>query len=1110
MGKPKTPKGRKGRKSSSKGEKTRQSSGGGVTQPSLQVDDQQLLTSETNVPFPGGPKISRTPVIVKNDPPEQVPPIVVVPEVGGDEFQSCDETSVLEDSTAGQLIVESVENRVQKVVQFANPLEGTSNTTYPVTPIPPATLRLGLQSSGSLPPSTPDTSQKPDRDETPENDPIKRAAQLLELYNSTPKGPLKNALANKCREAIEAAMADRDDETPEEADVVEPLDEVVQLAAQQQQHGMTTRSKAQTRNVDPQRSTGLGRGLSVPGIPLRPRIVQTSVPPAPPSTSVVVTAVPVPPGPASRTERVPDERPPPADVVPPPPPPPAPIPPNPPLPLDPPPPAPIPPPPPPPLQPDPPNIQQIANRFAALHLEQRPALGLSQQATIPARQRPIAVESIVPARTEGNPHAPQVKAGGKIGDRSVDTNNVVETTASFESSAAQDIIGHIRSRLRGAGTNVVVDGYTIELRYDWTIPRNADINTRPTIISQFNRHHQRLNRSDMWELCWDPALTVAHVDPTIIDEYAPNNLVNARTVAANLRGTAPISMEMCNMFCTLPLDNVYKFSLIGLFTVGHIIADYLFWLEKEHVMYFLGNQRAGDITTVNLQATGNAAQGQIETLVSACQRRRIPLNRKWLATLDINVLRALSMGTGYFHLENQVVNLVHQLITSGPIYFLIYQENAIQLPDPDVPTGEQVLSTLQKLARLLDVKEDYVTGWIRAQTILNGHIEVAGNRVEFITAGLEIARISMPNPQGVHVVWQQLAVTWNYAEEQQGMDDEYAHLVAMTRMESVRLGATIAGLYGLGVSSYLNRYNISGRCLNIWARRTPGDVLDALNEILIADERTMTPALCRAACSLVTSMTGFVLSWRIFRTTLWSGGMNYVDGDAPNYRYWCRIWADYVPYVVRPEALGWLLSDLLSVWGLSGPYPRVHLDREIVTGVEAASQIAALYRGDSSYAIVAGSEAPFILGVYPMFLINVLRQHWRAEDPWLLSIQYARPSVEGSLMVEPDYHENPQYQPQYCDLTRCIIPGTFRTYDWNRGRYLLASMRRVRIPPNIWAAITAAETIERACSGIQLRHAAVRAVTVPRRISFGVMSGREVGGNNRPQQRGEEADRVEN
>nr|BCI50697.1 capsid protein [Culex vishnui subgroup totivirus] len=1124
MGKPKTPKGRKGRKSGGKGDKTRRKSGDTHDPPPVPTDERSQVTPEMEVLSIGGPKIPRTPVTGQPVPPEPKTPERVNSEAGGESFQSCDETSLLAEPGTEQLMVRTEENRVTKVVQFADPLAGPSNRTYPKTPIPSTQGETGVNLTDSQSGSTPLTPRNTNNDQTPEQDIMERAAALLGLYQSTPQGPAREVIAKQFHRMLASVSRTPNerirDEQPEEEERIGQG--IAPVDAAQSTHRMVTRSQASARNQSPRRATNVAVGFGVPGVPVGPiEPIVNNQEQQVVNRSTGVPVIPIPEeedperGGAVDGGHRPRIRPRPRPVPPQPPiPPPNPIPPPPiPPPIPPPPPNPIPPPLP---IPDPapippgPGLDEIANAFAEMELERRPALGLNEGAVIPPRRVAVPAEAVIPARTSGDPRASQVKAGGKIGDRSVDTVHVVDTAPSFEGSSAQDIIGQLQSRLRGASTNVIIDDNSLILCYDWTIPRNADIANHPRIASRFGRYNDNFNRCEVWTLTWDPALAVASVDPTIVDEYAPNNLVNARTVASHLRGISPISMEMCNMLCTLPLDNMYKFSLVGLFTVGHIIADFLFWLERGLIDYGLGNQRAGAIAVVDLSATGNAANAQVETLTTSCQIRRIPINRRWLANHDINVLRALSMGTAYFWLENQVVNYVHQVITTDPIYFLIYQDHANALPAAGIPTAAHVITTLQKLARLLDVKEDYAAGWTRAQTIINGHIEVAMNRLEFITAGLEIGRVSMPDPQGMHIVWQLLSVTWNYEEQATGMEAEYERLASMTQSETVRIGAALAGLYGLGVSSYLNMFNLSGRCLNIWARRVPGDILDALNVLFIADEDYMTPPICRAACSLVTSMTGFVLCWKSFRSTLWCGGMNYTNGEAPDGRYWCRIWADYVPYVVRPEAMCWVIANLLSVWGLSGPRPKVHLDREIIAGIEAISQIFAMYRGDAATMVIAGSDSPYVLGVYPLYLINTLRQHWNVNEPWMLSIQYARSATDGSICVEPDYHEGQALQPQYCQQTRVIIPGTFRTYDWTRGRFMMVSLRRVRLPAEIWSALMASETIEHANSGIVLRHPAERAVVTSRRINFGIMKGRAEGGNNRPRRRGEDDDQVEN
>lgn len=697
--------------------------------------------------------------------------------------------------------------------------------------------------------------------------------------------------------------------------------------------------------------------------------------------------------------------------------------------------------------------------------------------------------SIIPARTNGSATDPQVKAGGKVGDHSVDTRNVVETAPSFGTDQGQDIITQIRARIRGATTNVLVVPYTVRIQFDWIMPRHADVGNHPNARTQFHRQHRRMALCPAWRITWDPPLITAEVEPTVAAVYCPNNVVNQKQVTATLRGALQISNEVCNAMCTLPLDNRYRFSLVGLFLVGHIIHELLYWFELGGVQPHVGEQEPDAITLFNTNAAGNAAPAMIAVLVEAINTRRIPIHRRFLTDMDINVLRALARGTDYFQLANQGQFFIHQRIGSAPIHFLVYQDDAVALPAAGVPTADDFVLTLQKLARILNAEDDYVLGWTRAQTIVNGKLVVLEGDLQFISVGLEVERVTTPAPIGCSMIWQQLTNSWRTIDVALGLRAEYDELVAERTVETIRIGAALAALYGLGVSSYLNTFNLGGIFLCRWARRAAEYPADAMAQIIRADVTSLVPPICRAGTSLVTSMTGFVLSWRPFRTQLWCGGMVHRNGQVPDDTLWGQVWQLHVPYVVRPEAMAWLFSSLLSVWGLSGPYPGIDIAPELIIGVEVALQVLAVFKGDSSWSVVANSKSPYLMRVYGAFCINTIRQHFRVGAVWQINWQEVRQATDGSVMVEAGYNVDPRLQPLYDVRTFTMVPGTYITFNWLNMRSLLPNILRATIGDNLWPAIRELGKEPAALSGIPLRHPSDRTVINANRFDFSPMLG---------------------
>nr|QRW42110.1 MAG: hypothetical protein [Tzifr virus] len=687
-------------------------------------------------------------------------------------------------------------------------------------------------------------------------------------------------------------------------------------------------------------------------------------------------------------------------------------------------------------------------------------------------------------RRTGNPRTAQLRSDGKIGDHCVVTRNVVPTQSSLSNDSAQNIISSLHPLMRGASENVNLWQHGVRLAFDWSLPRRADDAHICEVESRFTRYHRQLYQSPMWAIQWDDPLLKGQVPAEILNSYVPDRIVNFKLVSSTLRGSLRVSNEVCNALCTTPIQNVFKFNLDGLFLVGHIIAEYLWWIQRLDLVHALGNQRAEAILTIDVSAAAQAAVAQINVIERCNQQRRIVLPREALSATDLSVMAAIAQGVDFIALENRHIRLIHQLMLSDPILFCVYADAPIVIPAVAMFTYQDISASLKRLAKILQAEDDYVRGWCRAQTLLNGRVHSTRHTTQYLTAGLESERVRIAQPVGSSLVWMMLSNRWDLTEREADLYLEHQSMLACSMYELIRIGAVIAGLYGLGVSSIFNRANIGGRCLNMWARREPGDITTQMDNIAEARSTTGIPPLVRAATSLVTSMTGYVISWRSLRMSSWCGGMRHLNQVCPNDLYWSQIWAWYVPYALRPESVGWVLASLLSVWGLTGVYPSMSLDAEIIEGVEPQLHVLALYRGDSTYEVLYNSTQPHILFEYPAFVLNVMYQHMRLEGPMPISFKSYIPGTERNGYPDVGYFEADHFQPQFDENTRTIIPGTLLSYSWARGRFLAACVRRVRMPAEVWLQVRDLRPITDAYAGMTMRRPAERTHVAPRRMDL--------------------------
>nr|QRW41700.1 MAG: capsid protein [Stinn virus] len=751
----------------------------------------------------------------------------------------------------------------------------------------------------------------------------------------------------------------------------------------------------------------------------------------------------------------------------------------------------------------------IADRLEALHLQPNPEVphdednrdqaplapnvqaGRANRAYRPPNAAvPVLNPDVEPmpgpefVKHRGDPAAAQMGADGKLGDQCVVTRSNVPTIANLNHDLAQNIIRGLHPVMKGAENNVVIGQNTMELCYRWILPRKAEQLHQSSATTVFTRFHRNMFRSPNWLIQWDDPRIKGQVPPEVMNSYVPDRVVNFKLISSVLRGVLRVSNEVCNALCTTPIQNTYKFNLDGLFTVGHIAADFLWWLERDNINHVLGVVRADAVVVVDVTAVAAAAPAQITMIERLNQERRIVLPREALTAMDFNVLQLLAQGVNYIHLQNNAVRFVHQLMHSEAIYFAVYQEGVAAIPQPALPTCSDVIASMRRIARLLQAEDDYVRGYVRAHSLINGKVHATETQTQYISAGLEIERVRMSKPVGASLVWTMLSNRWDNVDNEADLFEEYRELEAMPYSVSMRVGSVIAGMYGLGVSSSLHRVNMGGRCLNVWGRRVAGDVTSALDHITEADVATGAPTLVRSAASLVTSMSGYVLSWRAFRMSSWCGGLRHLNQVCPNHRYWSQIWARYVPYVVRPESLGWALSSLLSVWGLTGLFPNLHIDSEIIEGVIPNMQLLATFKGDSTWEVIANSNQPFMYFEYPVHVLNVLYQHLRWPVVVPVSFRTYTTGVAGQVFPDVAYYEGDDFQPQFDGETRSIIPGTLLSYSWEHDRFLGACLRRLRMDPAYWLQLSTMKPIEAACAGMELRRPAEKTHVPPRRINL--------------------------
>lgn len=670
----------------------------------------------------------------------------------------------------------------------------------------------------------------------------------------------------------------------------------------------------------------------------------------------------------------------------------------------------------------------------------------------------------------------QLEASGKVGNDSVYLKDVVNTSVRASMEKSQDIITRIVEWHAGNQGAAVDQGDRISLVDTLTLPQLMGIAPQAQCLESYPRLVDEQDPLRMTHILWDKYVDVARVPDAALGAFMSGGNPESKTIVSQLRAKIDCSNGMANRLCTRLYDATNQYALEGLFFVLFFMADYKYTAEFAEIALQLQAAAEGAIVNIDLAAEGEALPAALATAEEAITNKRICLPRQHLSNIHINVLRLVSRGPAAFQ-GNENGQLIHSYFTTPTIYFALYDV----VPPPNValnmPTAQQIYATAFHLAGLLHAEVDLIRGWVRCQCVVNGKIRGDAHRRNiFYPATIELETMSMPKPVGRNFLWDFFCDRFEQIDVLAGSESEYTTL-ATTTLEHIRApGAILATLVTIGVSTYFNYFNIGGNEINAWAR----DAHLPVSAFLAAAFNTRTgsiPPVFQCMVSNLSACTGFTLSPSCFRTRAWSAGFitRHIDGDDG----WRLTWGRRVPYLVRVLCISWLYSAWHAVWGISGPYPSIHIGSELFSTLPDGERLVALHMGDDSYHRMAQSTTPFVYILYGLHFMNIYRQSGRINQ--LARIKYITitKAQSGALAYGNNFLDADEFQPLYDEGTFSIIEGTLPTYNWETGQILAPVLTRPTWPDMYYNAMVSTGKRDAALAGYPVRRD-VRFATVRR------------------------------
>lgn len=645
------------------------------------------------------------------------------------------------------------------------------------------------------------------------------------------------------------------------------------------------------------------------------------------------------------------------------------------------------------------------------------------------------------------------RGGGKLGNSSVTPTLVEPIKATASDVYAQDVIHGVYNKIIGRAERSQVGERSVTVKGVVSLPWKHGNAPMARIEAEYPRTYAPARIPERTRIVWDQPVQNGVVDPAVIQEYLPEQRIDSRRVGSTMRG----EQNMSNIYAqsTIPLlhQGHESYDLSGMFTVLHLMIDYSIFIDKRNLNRVRGQFNADSVVTVNILAEGDAGQVAATATASAIEVGRIPIQRRLLTNSDLSVLYAISSGMQYIVVDAGAHPFLHRTFTWPRILWVLWDGNPAPLGNPAVVSTAELRATAVKLAAWCDAYSDYVEGYVRAQTLINGKLIHGEDETDVLVMSmLDIERVSLPFPRGRSFIWGMLTNKYTYTFPREVLRAEFDIVIDRTADEVVLIGAVIASAISLSASSVLNQFNISGKNLNSWASHQPVPVNNFLMGLFSGRSGSHTHTFAMVVCNVVTQFLGFKISWTCFLGGQWCNGFAHrVDVD--NLQLWASEWGNRIPYILRPEAIEWLIVKWLSVWGISGPGLSYDISNEVYVVGPAGSLGLMVWLGDDKYREAALTRVPFTLNPYALFLINALKQDWR--DPVAYAISYRRitRSVGASVMIDPDYLIDEAWQPDYDVNTFTIVPGTLLSYDWETGAILGPTILRRDMADDVWARI---------------------------------------------------------
>lgn len=558
----------------------------------------------------------------------------------------------------------------------------------------------------------------------------------------------------------------------------------------------------------------------------------------------------------------------------------------------------------------------------------------------------------------------------------------------------------------------------------------------------------------------------------VLDPVLQNNTPNVRMFSSMFMGSLRTTRAVAEKLTPSLLDHRERYNNSTLYCVGSMQMMMLADMEEEGFEPVFGQIPEGSFVTIEFNCENNQSNEVADATIRAMAEKRIFLNAKDLTAKDMQCAKLISAGPSAIrtHENNEVHHIGSSIQIVKCVRWAFYSDEPINVPNAiGRVTSANMQSFLSKVQMQCGDQDAYVSGFIQACCIINGKVHkeqyMGFPNSRFYMSTLEVVEINLPHANGHNFLWRIIRLE-PARPNNSAFKNEVESLIGTAIGVLNRASVLIAGTVSLGISTFLNYVNITGFDLNscVLPVQNANNLSRIMHELVTAVNGIAAP-LFGIASGFISQFSSLTINPLVWNNRDWCNGLNSISSMLYDEEsLWEGVWNTYIPYLIDPLAMAFIITSWPDVWGILAPNVTFELTTEINMLGPQELRMWDAFLGSKGYEDIGKSKEPFKCESYGIMVLNGLRQHFNVQNDWELTNQiYVQAGNRFYKVCNTD-----NFQPEYDEDFGIVRIGTLITYSWHLQRSIIPALTPANIGDGLFNILANAKFMEMTSAGIYL------------------------------------------